>query len=184
MDMIDLSHDFDRLIGESWFKHGDKLKLKLIKDLLSSLPSSSSVSITNAAMLSRELFTHRGAGTLICHQEPIKVFNKLDDVDTERIKDLLEDAFQARVDKNYFKNLQANKESVQAIYVSENYNACAIITKDEELGVSILDKFAVRRANQSDGLGARIFKSVKENHDKCFWRARKINDGRRFHDSV
>ena len=134
--MIDLSHDFDRLIGESWFKHGDKLKLKLIKvnlssrflfllevtkgeDLLSSLPSSSSVSITNAAMLSRELFTHRGAGTLICHQEPIKVFNKLDDVDTERIKDLLEDAFQARVDKNYFKNLQANKESVQAIYVSE-----------------------------------------------------------------
>lgn len=183
MDMIDLSHDFDRLIGESWFKHGDKLKLKLIKDLLSSLPSSSSVSITNAQMLSRELFTHRGAGTLICHQEPIKVFKALDDVDTERIKDLLEDAFQARVDKNYFKNLQANKDSVQAIYVSENYNACAIITKDEELGVSILDKFAVRRANQSDGLGARIFKSVKENHDKCFWRARKINDGRRFHDS-
>ena len=60
-------------------------------------------------------------------------------------------------------------------FVCENYNACAIITKDEELGVSILDKFAVRRANQSDGLGARIFKSVKENHDKCFWRARKIN---------
>lgn len=174
MEMIDLSDDYERLISETWFKHGDKLKLKLIKDLLSQLPLSSTVSITDASSLSRELFTHRGAGTLICQQEPIETFSSFDQVDVGRITELLEDAFQGKVAKDYFKNLQQN-DSLQAIYVSENYNACAIIVKDEELGISVLDKFAVRRANQSDGLGARIFKFVKENHEKCFWRARKVN---------
>merc|ERR550534_18567 len=172
MSLIDLSDDYENLMSQSWFKHGDKLKLKLIKDLLSVLPLSSTVSITTAATLSRELFTHRGAGTLICQQEPIKHFSSFDGVAMDRLKELLEDAFQASLDPNYFRNLPA---TLEAIYVSESYNACAIITKDPDLGVNILDKFAVRRANQSDGLGARIFKNVKENHDKCFWRARKIN---------
>ena len=57
MPVIDLDTDYERLMVQPWFRHGNRLKLKEIKTLLDQLPMSSSVAITSAANLPKELFT-------------------------------------------------------------------------------------------------------------------------------
>lgn len=67
---------------QSWVKYGTKLKIKEINELLSHLPRTASVSVTSTTHLSRELFTHKGAGTLISKGYEILSFkNTLDGVD-------------------------------------------------------------------------------------------------------
>lgn len=80
IDVINLDEEYDRLMAQSWVKYGTKLKIKEINTLLQHLPRTASVSITAASDLSRELFTHKGAGTLlrrgnrvVCHQSLEKV---------------------------------------------------------------------------------------------------------------
>ena len=59
------SSRYETLLQQPWVKYGTKLKIKEINQLLAKLPRTASVSITSAANLSRELFTHKGAGTLL-----------------------------------------------------------------------------------------------------------------------
>mgnify|MGYP001066402363 CR=1 FL=1 len=47
-----------------------------IKSLLDDLPQSSSVAITDAANLPKELFTHKGSGTLVKRAEKILTFTR------------------------------------------------------------------------------------------------------------
>ena len=62
---INLYEEYDALMKESWVKFGTKLKLREIKELLDTLPRTSSVAIISTDMLQKELFTDEGAGTLI-----------------------------------------------------------------------------------------------------------------------
>ena len=80
MPLIDLDTDYERLMVQPWFRHGNRLKLKEIKTLLDQLPMSSSVAITSAANLPKELFTHRGSGTLVKRSEkdPVLHFTERD----------------------------------------------------------------------------------------------------------
>lgn len=172
MDVIDLSIDYDRLMNQEWFKHGDKLKLKLVRDLLMDLPRSSSVSITEAKQLSRELFTHRGSGTLITQKERILTFDNLESVNEVRLKDLIEDAFKGTLRPNYFDSI---RDDISKIYVTENYNGVALMVKDRNTGYDIMCKFGVRGSSQSDGLGARLMAFIKKNHKISFWRSKKEN---------
>ncbi|MGN6728383.1 MAG: acetylglutamate kinase, partial [Rhodanobacteraceae bacterium] len=64
IDSINLRTDYETLMQAPWLHSGMRLKLEQIKDLLDALPLASSVSITRPSELARELFTHRGSGTL------------------------------------------------------------------------------------------------------------------------
>ncbi|MEO6138170.1 MAG: acetylglutamate kinase, partial [Luteimonas sp.] len=65
IDSINLSTEYEELIAQPWLHSGMRLKIEQINDLLSALPPSSSVSITRPDELAKELFTHRGSGTLV-----------------------------------------------------------------------------------------------------------------------
>ncbi|BFZ64127.1 hypothetical protein YB2330_005266 [Saitoella coloradoensis] len=65
ISVINLDEEWDALTKEPWFKFGTRLKIKEIKDLLETLPRSSSVAIISTGDLQKELFTDSGAGTLI-----------------------------------------------------------------------------------------------------------------------
>ena len=62
---VSLGNDYEALMREPWVHSGMRLKLQQINELLMGLDSSASVSITSADQLTRELFTYRGAGTLV-----------------------------------------------------------------------------------------------------------------------
>ena len=112
------------------------------------------MSITSVDSLARELFTHRGAGTLIRRGERILEFNQFDDASRERTRQLLETSFERSLKPGYFDNLD-----IECILASESFGAMAIVLKGVD-GIPYLDKFAVTPEAQGAGLGAAVWQAL------------------------
>lgn len=168
VDSINLSTEYEHLATQPWLHSGMRLKLDQIKDLLDALPLSSSVSITRPAELAKELFTHRGSGTLVRRGERVQRHESWAGVDQERLRTLIESSFGRRLVPDYFE-----RTTLARIYVSENYRAAVILT-DEEAGI-YLDKFAVLDEAQGEGLGRAVWQVMREETPALFWRSRYGN---------
>jgi len=166
---ISLRTDYDWLIQQPWVHSGMKLKLEQIEQILSKLPDTASVSITSVDSLARELFTHRGAGTLIRRGEQILEFDCFDATSMERARHLLETSFGRRLKPGYFENLP-----IECILASESYGAMAIVLKGVD-GIPYLDKFAVTPEAQGAGLGAAVWQALVKRCPKLYWRSRVDN---------
>ena len=168
---VNLAEDYDALMAQPWLHAGMRRKLEQCKVLLDGLPHSSSVSITSPDHLAKELFTHTGSGTLVRAGERVNRYEMLDDgIDRPRLRQLLEACFQRRLDDDYF-----DKKSFYRVYLSESYRATAIITSGYELP-PYLDKFAVTAQAQGAGVGGSLWKRMKTENPKLFWRARTANE--------
>lgn len=167
---INLSTDYARLMQEDWLHSGMRLKLEQIHDVLADLPLESSVSITRPAHLAKELFTHRGSGTLVRRGEAIHHYTRWQDLDTERLQALLESSFGKRLADDYFEHTP-----LLAAYVSDSYRAAALITRSDDTRVARLDKFAVTEQAQGEGLGRALWERVRDQHAQLYWRARPGN---------
>ncbi len=165
---INLSEDYDRLMSQDWLHSGMRLKLKEIKELLDRLPLASSVSITSARDLARELFTHRGAGTFLQRGERVLEFASWEGVDLTRMRNLLETGFGKSLDADYFQ-----KKDITRIYVTESYRATAVITREGP--IPYLDKFAVTPKAQGEGLGASVWTRMRTDFPNLYWRSRRAN---------
>jgi len=156
------------LMAAGWVHSGMRLKVMEIKQLLDELPLSSSVSITSSRNLARELFTHRGAGTLIRRGERVLEADSFEDVDRERLQDLLEVCFEKTLHADYF-----DKKPADRIYYTESYRATAVVTAEGP--DPYLDKFAVTPKAQGEGLGASVWKRMRADYPKLYWRSRTSN---------
>ncbi len=154
---------------QPWVHSGMRLKLQQINEMLQRLPDNASVSITSAAHLTRELFTYRGAGTLVRKGESINVFESPDAETLVAVKTLVEKSFQRELKDDWFEQL--NKPLV---LFSETHRAAAIITEGID-GLSYLDKFIVTSEAQGEGLGAAIWQVVNARFPALYWRSRNTN---------
>jgi acetylglutamate kinase len=168
IDSINLSTEYEHLIAQPWINGGMRVKLEQIRDLLDGLPLSSSVSITRPAELAKELFTHKGSGTLVRRGERVLRVTSWDALDLPRLQGLIESAFGRRLLPGYF----ARTHLLRA-YVSENYRAAVILT--DEGGHTYLDKFAVLDDAQGEGLGRAVWQVMREETPLLFWRSRRGN---------
>ena len=166
---ISLRTDFEWLIGQDWVHSGMQLKLEQIGQLLSGLPDSASVSITSVGSLAKELFTHRGAGTLIRKGEEIIEFNEFTDELKRKSTRLLEQSFGRELKDNYYDQLQ-----IECVLASESFGAMAIVLKGID-GVPYLDKFAVTPEAQGAGLGAAVWQALVHRCPQLYWRSRTQN---------
>ncbi|MGO4779971.1 hypothetical protein AB4084_31310, partial [Lysobacter sp. 2RAB21] len=126
------------------------VKIEQIKDLLDKLPLTSSVSITKPAELAKELFTHKGSGTLVRRGERVQQAQSWDQLDLVRLRSLIESAFGRKLVDDYFE-----RTTLKQAYVSENYRAAVILIEAE--GRTYLDKFAVLDDAQGEGLGRAVW---------------------------
>ena len=168
IDSINLSTDRERLMAAPWLTGGMRVKIEQIADLLDALPPSSSVSITKPDELAKELFTHRGSGTLVRRGEAIHVFERWDQVDLPRLKHLIESGFGRALTLDYFERTVPWR-----IYVSANYRAALVLT--EENGIPHLDKFAVADDAKGEGLGRAAWDVMRAETPRLFWRSRSTN---------
>ena len=168
IDSINLSTEYDHLMQQPWIEGGMRVKIKQIKDLLDGLPLASSVSITKPAELAKELFTHKGSGTLVRRGERVLQASRWDQLDLPRLRELIESAFGRILHADYFE-----RTTLHAAYVSENYRAAVILTS-EDAGV-YLDKFAVLDDAQGEGLGRAVWQVMREENPRLFWRSRRGN---------
>ena len=173
IDSINLSTEYERLREQPWLHSGMRVKIEQIHDLLMQLPPSSSVSITRPDELAKELFTHRGSGTLVRRGEAIRCHTAWDTLDLERLRALVESGFGRRLAPDYFE-----RTTPYRVYVSEHYRAALILTREEMAnggGTPHLDKFAVGDDAQGEGLGRAAWQVMRADNPKLFWRARSGN---------
>ena len=168
IDSINLSTEFDHLMAQPWINGGMRLKIEQIADLLNDLPLTSSVSITKPSELAKELFTHKGSGTLVRRGEKVKRFDSWEGIDLARMRELIESSFGRTLVPDYFERTQPFR-----VYVSENYRAAMILTMEE--GLPYLDKFAVLDDAQGEGLGRAVWQVMREENPQLFWRSRHHN---------
>ena len=177
IDSINLSTEYEHLMSQPWINGGMRVKIEQIKDLLGKLPLTSSVSITRPADLAKELFTHKGSGTLVRRGESVLRATSWDELDLPRLRTLIESSFGRTLLPDYFE-----KTRLLRAYVSENYRTAVILT-DEAEGV-YLDKFAVLDDAQGEGLGRAVWNVMHEETPKLFWRSRHNNPVNIFYYAV
>ncbi|MEO8747409.1 MAG: acetylglutamate kinase, partial [Rhodanobacter sp.] len=102
IDSINLSTEYETLLAQSWLNGGMRLKIEQIAQLLADLPLASSVSITRPSQLAKELFTHKGSGTLVRRGERVLRFTSWDGVDQPRLRRLIESSFGRKLAADYF----------------------------------------------------------------------------------
>ena len=164
---VNLAEDRDEVLGPG-APPATRRRLGEIAAMLERLPPTSSVSITSPDHLARELFTHRGAGTLVRLGEHVRKVSSFAELDRERLRALLEECFGKRLHPGYFDDKRPFR-----VYLSESYRATAILTLED--GVPYLDKFAVTPEAQGEGIGGSIWSRMRQETPKLFWRSRAEN---------
>lgn len=168
IDSINLSTEYADLMQQPWLHSGMKVKIEQIHDLLMQLPPSSSVSITKPDELAKELFTHRGSGTLVRRGEKIRVQRSWKTLKLDRLRTLIESSFGRRLVPDYFE-----RTKVWRVYCSEHYRAAIVLTREN--GLVHMDKFAVSDDAQGEGLGRAIWQVMRAEQPQLFWRSRRDN---------
>src|SRR5574337_678618 len=102
IDSINLSTEYTHLMAQPWIEGGMRLKIEQIADLLNDLPLTSSVSITRPSELAKELFTHKGSGTMVRRGEKVQRLDDWDAVDCTRLRALIESSFGRKLVPDYF----------------------------------------------------------------------------------
>ncbi len=174
IDSINLSTEYDELMAQPWINGGMRVKIEQIKQLLDTLPPTSSVSITTPAELAKELFTHKGSGTLVRRGERVLRFDAWDGIDQPRLRNLIESSFGRRLKGDYFETTEPFR-----VYISENYRTALILTRED--GFTYLDKFAVLDDAQGEGLGRAVWQVMRDDNPQLFWRSRHHNPVNHFY---
>lgn len=166
---VSLTNDYEALMEQPWVHSGMRLKLQQINEMLQRLPDSASVSITSAAHLTRELFTYRGAGTLVRKGESINVYEAPDAETLVAVNSLVEKSFQRKLKDGWYEKLNE-----PLVMLSETGRAAAVITNGVD-GLPYLEKFIVTSEAQGEGLGAAIWQVVNARYSSLYWRSRNTN---------
>ena len=174
IESVSLSSQYEHLMAQPWLHSGMRVKLEQIHDLLMDLPPSTSLSITTPDEMAKELFTHRGSGTLVRRGEAIHVHDSWDDVDTGRLRTLLESSFGRRLATDYFETTIPWR-----IYRSDHYRAAVVLTRADDL--TYMDKFAVIEDAQGEGLGRALWDVVRVENPSLCWRSRRGNQVNEFY---
>ena len=164
---VNLIEDRERLVTSGQVSGGMARKLHEIEELLNGLPPSTSVSISSPAHIARELFTHKGSGTLIRLGASIESHSDLEELDRDELQHLLESSFGRTLKPGYFEQLSESEILIAP------YTAAAIIVPTENGGY--LDKFAVNARAQGAGIGASLWSKLTERYPKLYWRSRVNN---------
>lgn len=168
IESISLSTQYAELMRQPWLHSGMRVKMEQIHDLLMALPPTSSLSITRPDEMAKELFTHRGSGTLVRRGERIVCHDGWAGVDRARFAELMASGFGRRLAAGYFEQVTPRR-----VYVSEHYRAAIVLVEDE--GEVYMDKFAVVEDAQGEGLGRALWDVMRADHPSLFWRARRRN---------
>ena len=174
---INLDEEYEDLMSGRhwWVRHGTRLKIKEMKELLSQLPRSSSVAIIHPSDLQKELFTDTGAGTLIRRGNKVHVNTSLSQFeDLEAFKQVLlrdREALDARATVENYVEFLGPREF--RCYFDEPMEALAIVLPATD-GASIaqLATFTITKSGWLTNVSDNVFASIKKDFPKLMWTVR------------
>jgi bifunctional N-acetylglutamate synthase/kinase len=168
LPIINLATEYDTLVGKRLLSPKRLFLLEQAKRLLVERATHRMfVAVTSPLLLLRELFTIRGAGTLIKRGSPILTKHGFADVDRGRLSTLLQSSFGRPLSADFF------DRDIARVYVEESYRGAALV-RETPLG-AYLCKLAVEREAQGEGLGRDLWQLVVSDYKSLFWRSRPDN---------
>lgn len=176
---INLDEEYDHLMSQWWCRYGTRLKIKEIKELLETLPKTSSVAIIHPADLQKELFTDTGAGTLIRRGNKLSTVTDLSQFqDLEKLKDVLvrdREGLDARaVVDRYVDNLKTEKFKA---YFDEPMDALAIVVPPSSTSsLAKLATFTITKAGWLTNVADNVFSAIKKDHPKLVWTVKEDDE--------
>jgi hypothetical protein len=166
--IVNLTTDVPALLASRELSRKEAAILDYSRRLCSdpALPSFT-VAVTSPLNLLRELFTVKGAGTLLRRGARIVRHGGWDGVDLPRLRDLLASSFGRTPADGFFARTPGR------VYLEEDYRGCAILV-DTPLG-AYLTKFAVSAEAQGEGIARDLWEALAADTPVVFWRARRTN---------
>lgn len=176
---INLDEEFDHLMTQWWVRHGTRLKIEEMRDLLMDLPRSSSVAIIHPADLQKELFTDTGAGTLIRRGNKVHVNTSLSEFsDLDLLKEVLvrdREGLDAKATVDRY--LQGLKNKEFKAYFDEPMEALAIVTPPEgETSLAQLATFTITKAGWLRNVADNVFAGIKKDYPKLMWTVKEDDE--------
>jgi N-acetyl-gamma-glutamyl-phosphate reductase/acetylglutamate kinase len=172
ISVINLDEEYDHLMTQWWVRHGTRLKIKEMKDLLMDLPRSSSVAIIHPADLQKELFTDSGAGTLIRRGNKVHIKTSLSEFeDLQALKDVLvrdrEGLDAAATVDRYVDGL---KDRPFKAYFDDPMEALAVVLPAQQGStLAHLATFTITKAGWLTNVADNVFASIKKDFPKLVW---------------
>jgi GNAT superfamily N-acetyltransferase len=178
ISLINLRRDHDALLASGALDEDDRDLLAGVREAMQGDESKAEArspatterlvtSVTAPTNLLHELFTVKGAGTLIKHGSLIEFHRDYASVDRPRLEALLTATFGRNLKQTFF-----DREPL-GVYVEQGYLGAAVVSAGER--ATYLTKFVVDRLAQGLGIGRDLWEAVTRDHERLFWRARPQN---------
>ncbi len=161
--------DLQRYSSASSQSSADYQLLCQVAELLGAvLPLQVTVSVTSPLAILKELFTTRGAGTLVRAGSDILHFASWEPLDQQKVAKLLEASFQKRVKPHFF------QQPVHHIFIEAGYRGAAVVQQGPKK-IAYLSKWAVEPEAKGEGIGRDLWNSVTALCPQLLWRSRASN---------
>lgn len=176
---INLDEEYDQLMTQWWVRHGTRLKIKEMKELLMDLPRSSSVAIIHPADLQKELFTDSGAGTLIRRGNKVHISSSIDQFkDIDLLKEVLvrdREGLDAKaVVDRYVKGLRSQQFKA---YFDEPMEALAIVMPPTpQTSLAHLATLTITKTGWLRNVADNIFASIRKDFPKLMWTVKEDDE--------
>jgi len=177
--VVYMDQDYQDLMEAEWVSQRRKIQLLQLKRIVEVVPCSTTVVVTSMDSVAHQLLYPRLASETIVKRRQdnvVHLIEDLDQLDTDELRNLIEDSFGRPLSFDYFQHL---RKSLYRIYLcigaEGEYNGCAIVTQGEVLNFQYLCKFCVRKAAQGLGLGDLLWRCLQRDVERLYWRSRNNN---------
>ncbi|MCP4449520.1 MAG: hypothetical protein GY811_29930 [Myxococcales bacterium] len=165
--LINMRTDYASLVGTTGLRTEQASLLSEVRELFTASEHTFSVSLTSPQDLLRELFTVKGAGTLVRRGARVERLRSYEELEHGRFSTLLESAFGRAPTEAFF------ERAPLAVYLSSDYQGAAVM--EPAPLAPYLSKFAVDIRAQGEGIGGDLWHALAADHDRFFWRSRPDN---------
>jgi acetylglutamate synthase len=141
--------------------------LRQVARTLDRVPHRLTVSVTSPLDLLRELFTVKGAGTLIRRGSRVERRASWTELDGDRLIGLIEEAFGRPLAPGF------RGREFAAAYVADDYRGAAIV--ESTALAPYLSKFAVTTVARGEGVGRDLWRALVADWPRLYWRSRADN---------
>lgn len=165
ISMVNLTTERDATIAR--LTPSQAALVRQVDRLIARVPQRLTVAVTSPLDLLRELFTVKGAGTLLRRGSSVARFAKWDELNGERLVALVEAAFGKALAPGF------RDKEFERSYVADDYRGAAMVTRTT-LG-PYLSKFAVTLEARGEGVGGDLWRALTQDYGQLFWRSRAAN---------
>jgi bifunctional N-acetylglutamate synthase/kinase len=141
--------------------------IQMVKSLIGNSDYKCTYVIVSPLNLLSELFTVRGAGTMLRRGARVKCLKSYRGISKPTLKKSIETAFGRKLVPDFL------KRPISKIILEENFRGGAIVTTLE--GVPYLSKFWVTQEAQGEGIAHDIWQALRKDTPIFYWRSKNNN---------